>query len=72
MTPSAVVMFYGKINNCRSVLDRFAQTLVANPVTTMRIIGHTDNTGNDAINDPLSVNRAASVRNYLADRGVAP
>jgi outer membrane protein OmpA-like peptidoglycan-associated protein len=58
--------------NFRPVLDRFAQTLVANPVATVRIIGHTDSTGNDRINDPLSVNRAASVRNYLSDRGVAP
>jgi len=55
----------------RPVLDRFAQTLVANPATTVRIVGHTDSTGSDAVNDPLSVNRAASVRNYLADRGVA-
>jgi outer membrane protein OmpA-like peptidoglycan-associated protein len=55
----------------RPVLDRFAQTLVANSGTTVRIVGHTDSTGSDAINDPLSVNRAASVRNYLADRGVA-
>jgi outer membrane protein OmpA-like peptidoglycan-associated protein len=55
----------------RPVLDRFAQTLVANPGTTVRIVGHTDSTGSDAINDPLSVNRAASVRNYLSDRGVA-
>ncbi len=55
----------------RPVLDRFAQTLVANPATTVRVVGHTDSTGSDAINDPLSVNRAASVRNYLADRGVA-
>src|SRR5690606_11177917 len=54
------------------VLDRFAQTLNANPGTTVRIIGHTDSTGNDAINDPLSVNRAASTRQYLAARGVDP
>lgn len=54
------------------VLDRFAQTLNANPGTTVRVIGHTDNTGTDAINDPLSVNRAASVRQYLAARGVDP
>ena len=52
------------------MLDRFGETLVANPVTTVMIIGHTDSTGNDAINDPLSVQRAASVRNYLATRGV--
>ena len=36
----------------------------------MRIIGHTDSTGSDAINDPLSVNRAASTRTYLTARGV--
>lgn len=57
--------------NFRPVLDRFAQTLNANPTTTVRIIGHTDSTGSDAVNDPLLVNRAASARNYLADRGVA-
>ncbi|MBC7205750.1 MAG: OmpA family protein [Methyloversatilis sp.] len=57
--------------NFRPVLDRFAQTLNANPTTSVRIIGHTDSTGSDAVNDPLSVNRAASARNYLADRGVA-
>jgi outer membrane protein OmpA-like peptidoglycan-associated protein len=56
----------------RPVLDRFAQTLVANPATAVRIVGHTDRTGSDAINDPLSVSRAASVRAYLSDRGVAP
>jgi outer membrane protein OmpA-like peptidoglycan-associated protein len=55
----------------RGVLDRFAQTLTANPGTTVRIIGHTDSTGTDAINEPLSVNRATSVRGYLVDRGVA-
>jgi outer membrane protein OmpA-like peptidoglycan-associated protein len=58
--------------NFRPVLDRFAQTLNQNSATTVRVIGHTDSTGTDAINDPLSVNRAASVRNYLADRGVSP
>lgn len=59
-------------SNFRPVLDRFAQTLNANPGTTVRIIGHTDSTGSDAVNDPLSVNRAASTRQYLADRGVNP
>lgn len=55
----------------RPVLDRFAQTLNANPATSVRIVGHTDNTGSDAVNDPLSVNRAASTRAYLLNRGVA-
>lgn len=59
-------------SNMRPVLDRFATTLNDNPVTTVTIIGHTDNTGTDAINNPLSVNRAAATRDYLAARGVSP
>jgi outer membrane protein OmpA-like peptidoglycan-associated protein len=58
--------------NFQPVLDRFAQTLRTHPETTVRIIGHTDSTGTDAINNPLSVNRAASVRDYLSVRGVSP
>jgi outer membrane protein OmpA-like peptidoglycan-associated protein len=57
-------------SNFRPILDKFAQTLNENPATTVRIIGHTDSTGSDAINDPLSVNRAASTRTYLTARGV--
>ncbi|MDR3214370.1 MAG: OmpA family protein, partial [Azoarcus sp.] len=41
------------------------------PVTYVTIIGHTDSTGSDAINNPLSVNRAAATRDYLTARGVA-
>ena len=55
----------------RPILDRFATTLNDNPGTTVTIIGHTDSTGSDSINNPLSVNRAASVRDYLVARGVA-
>lgn len=53
------------------VLDRFAATLREHPGTTVRIIGHTDSTGSDAVNEPLSVNRAASARAYLVARGVS-
>jgi outer membrane protein OmpA-like peptidoglycan-associated protein len=55
----------------RPILDRLATSLNQNPVTTVRIIGHTDNTGSESINGPLSVNRASATRNYLVDRGVA-
>jgi outer membrane protein OmpA-like peptidoglycan-associated protein len=55
----------------RPVLDRFAATLAENPATNVTIVGHTDNTGSDAINDPLSTQRAARTRDYLATRGVA-
>lgn len=57
--------------NLRPVLDRFATTLNQNPVTRVTIIGHTDSTGSDAVNNPLSVNRAAATRDYLVARGVA-
>jgi outer membrane protein OmpA-like peptidoglycan-associated protein len=57
--------------NFRPVLDNFAASLAKNPVTTVTIIGHTDSSGTDAINNPLSVNRAASARDYLIARGVA-
>lgn len=57
--------------NFRPVLDRFADGLVSNPYARVNIIGHTDSTGGDAINNPLSVNRAAETRDYLVSRGVA-
>lgn len=57
--------------NFRPILDRFASTLQSNPNTNVTIIGHTDSTGNDAINNPLSINRAAETRQYLSARGVA-
>jgi outer membrane protein OmpA-like peptidoglycan-associated protein len=57
--------------NFRPVLDKFAATLNTNPATTVTIIGHTDNSGSDAINDPLSINRAARTRDYLTGKGIA-
>lgn len=58
-------------SNFAQVLDRFAGSLRDNQNTDVRIVGHTDNTGTDAINNPLSVARASSTRNYLTARGVA-
>ena len=54
----------------RPVLDQFAHGL--DQTMRVRIIGHTDSTGTDAINNPLSIDRAESVRDYLSARGVAP
>jgi outer membrane protein OmpA-like peptidoglycan-associated protein len=58
--------------NFRPILDRFAATLNEHPATTVTVIGHTDTTGGDAVNQPLSLHRAASTREYLAARGVNP
>ena len=57
--------------NLRSVLNTFANGLVKNPTATINIIGHTDSSGSDAVNDPLSFNRAVATRDYLVARGVA-
>ena len=59
-------------SNFRPVLEQFAGTLNTNPGTTVTIIGHTDSTGSPAINDPLSLDRAARTRDYLTMRGVQP
>lgn len=56
----------------RAVLDKFAMTLNENPTSIVTIIGHTDNTGSDVVNDPLSMQRAAHTRDYLTTRGVSP
>ena len=57
-------------SNFAPVLDQFAEGLRNNPNSDVRIVGHTDSTGNDAINNPLSMDRATSTRNYLTMRGV--
>ncbi len=55
----------------RPVLDSFATSVISNPGTQVTIVGHTDSSGSDAVNNPLSFNRAASARDYLVSRGVS-
>jgi outer membrane protein OmpA-like peptidoglycan-associated protein len=72
--PSDISFDKGKANikpNFRPILDKFATGLQNNAAARVTIVGHTDSSGSDAINDPLSVNRAASARSYLAERGIA-
>jgi len=58
--------------NLRPILDQFASGLSSQPNTEVRIIGHTDNTGSDELNNRLSLQRAEAARQYLAARGVDP
>ena len=54
-----------------NTLDSIASVLKEYPDSNITVSGHTDSTGNDAINNPLSVNRANSVANYLKKEGIA-
>lgn len=72
--PSDISFAVGRADiqpNFRTILDTFATGLVSNPNSNVTVIGHTDSTGSDAVNNPLSLNRAASVRDYLASRSVS-
>lgn len=52
------------------ILTQFASGLNNQPNTEILVIGHADSTGSDAINNPLSADRAASARDFLVARGV--
>ena len=52
------------------VLDDVAAVLNEYDRSVVDIVGHTDSSGGDHINQPLSENRALSVANYLINRGV--
>lgn len=54
----------------RPILDQFASGLSTQQNNEVRIIGHTDNTGSDDLNNRLSLDRAQSVKDYLVARGV--
>ena len=58
--------------NLRPILDQFANGLANQPSLEVQVVGHTDNTGSNAVNDPLSLQRAQAARNYLTARGVDP
>ena len=55
----------------KNTLDSVATVLKTYPDSTIVVSGHTDTTGNDAINNPLSVNRANSVESYLESQGIS-
>ncbi len=55
----------------KNELAKFSSVLKNNTDCHVDIYGHTDSTGNDGINVPLSNNRAQSVVSYLKQCGVA-
>jgi len=55
----------------KSSLMSFATSLKNTQETDVTIYGHTDSSGGDNINIPLSEQRALSVQNYLVSQGVS-
>lgn len=53
------------------VLDSVARVLRERPELRAKAIGYTDSTGPMSVNQPLSVNRAQAVTNYIVAQGVA-
>lgn len=55
-------------NICKAKLDEVALKLKQDPALDAQVLGHADSTGNDRINDPLSLRRAEAVKGYLVGR----
>jgi outer membrane protein OmpA-like peptidoglycan-associated protein len=55
----------------REKLAKVAGILLAYPGLNIEVGGYTDNVGGDQMNQTLSENRAASVRDYLVQQGVS-
>jgi outer membrane protein OmpA-like peptidoglycan-associated protein len=62
---------YSLMPGAREKLAKVAGILLAYPGLNIEVGGYTDNVGGDAMNQKLSENRAASVRDYLVAEGVA-
>lgn len=53
-------------------LDHLYDLMIQYPTYWVTIDGHTDNSGTDEINDPLSQARVDNVKNYLIQKGIEP
>jgi len=75
ITLSGSILFasnkYDLLNTAMVKLDQVAEALKAQDADKRMVVeGHTDSQGGDRINQPLSLNRANAVRDYLVARGV--
>jgi outer membrane protein OmpA-like peptidoglycan-associated protein len=75
ITLSGSVLFvsgkYALLNTAQTKLDQVAEALKAQADNKKIVVeGHTDSQGSDSTNQPLSLNRASAVRDYLVSRGV--
>jgi outer membrane protein OmpA-like peptidoglycan-associated protein len=76
ITLSGSVLFasgkFALLNTAMTKLDQVAEALKAQDADKRMVVeGHTDSQGSDKVNQPLSLNRGNTVRDYLVTRGVA-
>lgn len=62
---------YALSAGAEAVLSRVAYNLDQFPDTDITVVGYTDNTGSEQLNQKLSEERAQSVANYLESHGVS-
>jgi OmpA-OmpF porin, OOP family len=55
----------------KKLIDGVFTEIAKRPLPDLMVIGHTDKVGSDAVNDPLSRQRAEIVRSALLARGIA-
>ena len=55
----------------KTALSNFAKSLKDTPETDVTIYGHTDNTGSRSVNERVSLERAQSVADFLAENGIS-
>ncbi|MCB0843857.1 MAG: OmpA family protein, partial [Bacteroidetes bacterium] len=69
-----ISFFTGSSNLTKSSKDYLLNTLVSflkeSPQIKLKVTGHTDNIGNDAVNLQLSISRARKVVEFLQSNGI--
>lgn len=75
ITLSGSVLFasgkYALLETAQTKLNQVAEALKEQGEDKQMVVeGHTDSQGSNAVNQPLSLNRASAVRDYLVGRGV--
>jgi outer membrane protein OmpA-like peptidoglycan-associated protein len=58
--------------SAQKILKGVAKNLREHPRMRVEVAGHTDNTGSEAINQQLSLNRARSATKFLVELGINP
>lgn len=57
-------------STAKANLDKLVPVFNEYPDTDIQIVGHTDSSGSDELNQKLSEQRAASVKTYLSSKGI--